>query len=160
MTSRKREGVMRPRSGFTLVEALVVVVLLGLMAIIAFPRMSAAMVKSDLRAARTTMINLVATARAASVQSNRVTWIKRNGNSAYVAATPRVVPLAGSTADTLGAIRNLGATYSVTMSGADSIQFDPRGFGSWTGGGSVSITLSRSSHSETITIDGLGRVTK
>jgi prepilin-type N-terminal cleavage/methylation domain-containing protein len=160
VTSRKNEGLMRPRSGFTLVEALVVVVLLGLMAIIAFPRISAAMVKSDLRSARTTMINLVATARAASVQSNRVTWIKRVGNTAYVAATPRVVPLAGSTADTLGAIRNLGTTYGVTMSGADSIQFDPRGFGSWTGGGSVSITLSRSSHSETITIDGLGRVTK
>jgi len=151
---------MRPRSGFTLVEALVVVVLLGLMAIIAFPRMSAAMVKSDLRAARTTMINLVATARAASVQSNRVTWIKRAGNTAYVAATPRVVPLAGSTADTIGSIRNLGSTYSVTMSGADSIQFDPRGFGVWAGGGSVQITLSRSSYSETITIDGLGRVTK
>lgn len=160
MTSHKREGLKRPRSGFTLVEALVVVVLLGLMTLIAFPKISAAMVKSDLRSARTTMINLVATARAASVQSNRVTWIKRAGNSAYVAATPRVVPLAGSTADTIGSIRNLGTIYGVTMSGADSLQFDPRGFGSWTGGGSVSIALSRGSYSETITIDGLGRVTK
>jgi prepilin-type N-terminal cleavage/methylation domain-containing protein len=160
VTSRKVGSVVRARWGFTLVETLVVVVILGLIAIIGFPRISAAMVKSDLRAARTTMINLVATARAASVQSNRVTWIKRAGTSAYVGATPRVVPLAGSTADTVGPIRNLGTTYGVTMSGADSIQFDPRGFGSWTGGGTVSIVLSRSSHSETITIDGLGRVTK
>jgi Tfp pilus assembly protein FimT len=137
-----------------------VVVLLGLMTVIAFPRLSEALVRSDLRGARTTMINLVATARAASVQSNRVTWIKRVGDSAYVAATPRTVPLVGSSADTVGHIRDLGATYGVTMSGADSIQFDPRGFGSWTGGGSVDIVLSRSSHSETITIDGLGRVTK
>jgi prepilin-type N-terminal cleavage/methylation domain-containing protein len=151
---------MRPRSGFTLIEALVVVVVLSLMTVIAFPRISAAMVKSDLRSARTTMINLVATARAASVQSNRVTWIKRAGNTAYVAATPRVVPLVGSTADTVGPVHNLGATYGVTMSGADSIQFDPRGFGAWAGGASVSIVVSRSSHSETITIDGLGRVTK
>ena len=30
----------------------------------------------------------------------------------------------------------------------------------WAGGGGTSITLSRSGHSETITIDGLGRVTK
>ena len=48
----------------------------------------------------------------------------------------------------------------VTLTGADSIQFDPRGFGAWAGGGGTSITLSRSGHSETITIDGLGRVTK
>jgi prepilin-type N-terminal cleavage/methylation domain-containing protein len=160
VTSRKREGLMRPRSGFTLIEALVVVVVLGLMSMIAFPKISAAMVKADLRSARTTMINLVATARAASVQSNRVTWIKRAGNSAYVAATPRLVALAGSTADTVGLVHNLGTTYKVTMSGADSIQFDPRGFGAWAGGASVSMVLSRSGHSETITIDGLGRVTK
>jgi prepilin-type N-terminal cleavage/methylation domain-containing protein len=160
VTSRKVGSVVRARSGFTLVEALVVVVLLGLIAIIGFPRISAALVKSDLRGARTTMINLVATARAASVQSNRVTWIKRAGNNAYVGATPRVVPLAGSTADTIGSIRNLGTTYGVTMSGADSIQFDPRGFGSWTGPTTVTIGLSRGSYSETITIDGLGRVTK
>ena len=159
MTWRTREGFRRPRSGFTLVEALVVVVLLGLMAIIGFPRMSAAMVRSDLRGARTTMINLVATARAASVQSNRVTWIKREGNFAYV-GTPRVVFLLGSPADTLGPVRDLGTTYGVTMGGADSIEFDPRGFGSWAGGGGTSITLSRSGHSETINIDGLGRVTK
>jgi prepilin-type N-terminal cleavage/methylation domain-containing protein len=158
VTSRKREGLRRPRSGFTLIEALVVVVVLGLMSMIAFPKISAAMVKADLRSARTTMINLVATARAASVQSNRVTWIKREGNSAYVAATPRVDGAAG--ADTVGLVHNLGTNYGVTMSGADSIQFDPRGFGAWAGGASVQIALSRSGHSETITIDGLGRVTK
>ena len=158
MTSRKREGLPRPRSGFTLIEALVVVVVLGLMSMIAFPKISSAMVKTDLRSARTTMINLVATARAASVQSNRVTWIKREGNSAYVAATPRVDGAVG--ADTVGSVHSLGGSYGVTMSGADSIQFDPRGFGAWAGGGSTSITLSRSGHSETITIDGLGRVTK
>lgn len=158
MTSHKSEGSMRPRSGFTLIEALIVVVVLGLMTIIAFPRMSAAMVRADLRSARTTMINLVATARAASVQGNRVTWIKRAGNSAYVGAAPRLDGAAG--ADTVGLVHSLGTNYGVTLSGADSIQFDPRGFGSWTGGGSTTITLSRSSHSETITIDGLGRVIK
>src|SRR5688572_26454878 len=128
------------------------------MVLIAFPRISAAMVRTDLRAARTTMINLVAAARAASVQSNRVTWIKREGNSAYVGAFPRLDGAAG--ADTLGPVRSLGVDYSVTMSGADSIAFDPRGFGSWTGGGGKSITLSRNGHSESINIDGLGRVTK
>lgn len=158
MTSRTRDAWRGPRSGFTLVEALVVVVLLGLMALIAYPRVSAAMVKNELRSARTTLINMVAAARAASVQSNRVTWIKREGNTIYVGATPRVDGTPG--ADTVGPVHSLDVTYGVTMSGKDSIRFDPRGFGSWTGGGSTSITLSRSGHSETISIDGLGRVTK
>jgi prepilin-type N-terminal cleavage/methylation domain-containing protein len=143
---------VRRRDGFTLVEALIVVVLLGLMVLIGFPKMSAAMSRSDLRSARTTMVNLVAAARAASMQTNRVTWVKIEGTSAYVGASN------GATVDTVGTVHDLGDTYGVTVAGVDSIRFDPRGFG---GFGTVgSIVLSRDGHSSTITIDGLGRVTK
>lgn len=151
---------MRRRDGFTLVETLIVVVLLGLIVLIGFPKMSSAMVQNDVRGARTTMVNLVAKARAASVQSNRVTWIKIEGNSAYVGATPRLVADGLSTTDTVGAVQDLAGVYGVAVvAGVDSIQFDPRGFG--TGFGTTkSITVSRGSHSSTITIDGLGRVRK
>jgi Tfp pilus assembly protein FimT len=157
--SPKRKGSLRSRSGFTLVEAIIVVVVLGLMTIIAFPKMSAAMSRSDLRSARTTMANLVVMARVASMQSNRVTWVKVEGGSAFVGATPRLVAVAGSTIDTVGVVHDLSEAYDVTLAGVDSIRFDPRGFGSGFGS-SGSITLSRGSYSETITIDGLGRVTK
>jgi prepilin-type N-terminal cleavage/methylation domain-containing protein len=150
---------VRSRNGFTLVEALIVVVLLGLMVLIGFPRMSSAMVQSDLRSARTTMVNMVAKARAASVQSSRITWIKIEGNSVYVGATPRLVTLAGSPSDTVGAVEDLADLYGVTVAGVDSIQFDPRGFGAGFGAAD-SIMLSRDGHSSTITIDGLGRVRK
>ena len=89
MTSHKREHTVRSRSGFTLIEALIVVVILGLIMVIGYPKVGAAMAKTDLRSARTTVINLVATARAASVQTNRRTWIKLEGNRAYVLARPR-----------------------------------------------------------------------
>ncbi|HUQ15657.1 MAG TPA: GspH/FimT family pseudopilin [Gemmatimonadales bacterium] len=151
---------MRRRDGFTLVETLIVVVLLGLIVLIGFPKMSSAMVRSDLRGARTTMVNMVATARAASVQSNRLTWIKFEGNTAHVLARPRLIAVAGSNADTVGVVQDLSEHYKVAVvPSVDSIQFDPRGFGAWTGG-DVSIALSRGDHSSTITIDGLGRVTK
>jgi prepilin-type N-terminal cleavage/methylation domain-containing protein len=150
---------VRRRDGFTLVETLIVVVLLGLVVLIGFPKMSSAMVRSDLRGARTTMVNLVAKARAASVQSNRVTWIKVEGNSAYVGATPRLVALVGSSADTVGAVEDLAELFGVTVAGVDSIQFDPRGFGAGFGA-TDSIMLSRGGHYSTITIDGLGRVRK
>ena len=159
MTSHEREDRVRPRSGFTLIEALIVVVILGLIVLFGYPKVGAAMAKTDLRSARTTVINLVATARAASVQTNRRTWIKFEGNKAYVLARPRQKAGAG-TADTVGTVQNLSAQYGVTLAaGADSIQFDPRGFGANLGDTS-SVTLSRNGHAETVTLDGLGRVIK
>ncbi len=150
---------MLRRNGFTLVETLIVVVLLGLLVLIAFPRMSSALVRSDLRGARTTVINLVAKARAVAAQSNRRTWIKFEGDSAYVLARPRQEAGAGD-ADTVGAIQDLGETYKVAVAAdVDSIQFDPRGFGSGFGT-DAAIVLTRGDYSSTITIDGLGRVTK
>jgi prepilin-type N-terminal cleavage/methylation domain-containing protein len=153
VTSGRRRSFVRSRSGFTLVEALIVVVLLGLITLIGFPRISAAMVRSDLRSARTAVINLVATARAASVQMSRSTWIKFEDSTAYVFTQT------GVTLDTIGTVQNLAAQYGVTVAGADSIQFDPRGFGA-SFGDSTSVVLSRNSHSETVTLDGLGRVIK
>ena len=156
---------MRPRSGFSLIEMLIVVVLLGLVGIIAFPRMSSALVRSDLRSARTTMVNMVASARAASAQTNRLTWIKFEGNKALVLARPRVIAAGGaalSPSDTVGSVRDLSQQYGVTVTftaGGDSIQFDPRGFGTEFGATNT-VTLTRGSYSSVITIDGLGRVTK
>jgi prepilin-type N-terminal cleavage/methylation domain-containing protein len=154
------------RNGFTLVETLIVVVLLGLMTLIAFPKMSAAMVRNDVRSARTTVINLVAQARTVAAQSSRLTWVKFEGNTAHVLARPRRKPGGGAPvdlADTVGTIHNLAQDYRVTVTvtpAADSIRFDPRGFGSGFGGVPTSIVLSRDGYSSTITIDGLGRVTK
>lgn len=153
---------MRSRGGFTLVETLVVVVLLGLIVLIGFPRISSAMVRNDLRGARTTLVNLVAAARAASVQSNRLTWIKFEGNRAHVIARPRLTVGGGGDVDTLGAVRDFTALYGVAVApeaGLDSIRFDPRGFGAGFGT-DASIVLSRGGYSSTITIDGLGRVIK
>jgi len=153
---------VRRRNGFTLVETLITVVLLGLIVLIGFPRMSAAMVASDLRSARTTMVNMVATARAMSAQSNRLTWIKFEGNTAHVLARPRLTVGGAGDADTVGSVQDLADLYgvAVVITGADSIRFDPRGFGTGFVGTDVSIVLSRSGHSSTITIDGLGRVRK
>jgi prepilin-type N-terminal cleavage/methylation domain-containing protein len=159
VTSHRKEDPVRSRSGFTLIEALIVVVILGLIVLLGYPKVGAAMAKTDLRSARTTVINLVATARAASVQTNRRTWIKFEGNKAYVLARPRQKAGAG-TADTVGTVQNLSAQYGVTLAAvADSIQFDPRGFGANLGDTS-SVTLSRNGHAETVKLDGLGRVIK
>jgi len=161
VTSHKREDRVRSRSGFTLIEALIVVVVLGLIMVIGYPKVGAAMAKTDLRSARTTVINLVATARAASVQTNRRTWIKFEGNKAYVLARPRKTVGGGAgiePPDTIGTVQNLSAQYKVTVAPVlDSIQFDPRGFGVSL---ADTVTLTRNGHTETVRLDGLGRVIK
>ena len=152
---------MRRRNGFTLVETLIAVVILGLVVLIGIPKMSSAMVASDLRSARTTMVNLVATARAASVQSNRLTWITFEGSTVHVVARPRIDGVDGPTgADTVGSVHDLADVYKVGVATTvDSIRFDPRGFGVGSGA-TDTIVLSRGGHSSMITIDGLGRVLK
>ncbi|CAN5738978.1 hypothetical protein BH24GEM1_BH24GEM1_07160 [soil metagenome] len=150
---------MERRAGFTLVETLIVVVLLGLIVLVGYPKMSSAMLRNDVRSARTAMVNLVAKARTGATQGNRRTWIRFQGNSAYVIARPRRLPGAGD-ADTLGTVENFAAAYGVAVSATvDSIQFDPRGIG--TGfGSSATIQVSHGSYSDAITVDALGRVTK
>ena len=155
---------MRSRNGFTLVETLVVVVMLGLVVLIGFPKVSSAMGRSDLRSARTAVVNLLAKARAVAAQSNRRTWVKFDGNSAYVVARPRLIAAGGGLpdpCDTVGAVQNLAAQYKVGLaSDQDSIPFSPRGLSTWGAGGTATVVLARGSYSTTITVDGLGRVTK
>jgi prepilin-type N-terminal cleavage/methylation domain-containing protein len=145
--------------GFTLIETLMVVTILGTVVLIGYPRMSAGMASSSLRGARTTLINLVTKARTAATQTNRISLLKIDGNNAFVLLRPRLLPGAGN-ADTLGPVEQLGETYGVTITAAiDSVRFDPRGLGTGFGTGTAFL-VSRNGHSETITVDGLGRVTK
>jgi prepilin-type N-terminal cleavage/methylation domain-containing protein len=150
---------VRSNRGFTLVEAVIVIVVIGLLGVLAFPRLSATMRRSDLRSARTTMVNMVAAARAASVASNRITTLQFDGAKAYVKASPRWKAGAG-TVDTVGQVRDLTDVYGVSVAhNPDSVRFDPRGFGTF-GGTTDSIVLTRGSYREVISIDGLGRIRK
>jgi prepilin-type N-terminal cleavage/methylation domain-containing protein len=152
-------GDVRSNRGFTLVEAVIVIVVIGLLGVLAFPRLSQAMSKSDLRSARTTMVNLVAAARAASVATNRATSLQFDAGKAYVTATPRWTVGGAGTIDTVGPIKDLAGLYKVAVTPPTvAVQFDPRGFGSF--GAIDSIVLVRGSYREVISIDGLGRIRK
>jgi prepilin-type N-terminal cleavage/methylation domain-containing protein len=147
------------RMGFTLIESLLVVLILGILVLLGYPRMSAGMTSASVRGARTTLVNLLAKARTAATQANRITLFKVEGNNAFVLMRPRLLPGAGN-ADTLGAVERLGDSYGVTVTATiDSVRFDPRGLATGFGTGTTFL-VSRNGKTETITIDGLGRVTK
>lgn len=145
--------------GFTLIETMLVIMILGAVVLIGYPRMSSAMVRSSVRGARTTVINMLVKARTAATQANRITLLKIDGSNAIVLLRPRLLPGAGN-ADTLGAVQELGTMYGVTITGEiDSVRFDPRGLGTGFGTGTTFL-IARNGYSETVRVDGLGRVAK
>ncbi len=150
---------MSRKNGFTLVEMMIVVVLIGLVTLIGLPKVASGLAKANLRSSRTTMANMFAKARAVATQQNRRTSVAFNGNNVVVTAAPRKLAGVG-TVDTIGAVEKLDGLYGVTLATppVTSVPFDPRGFG--TLGGSRTFVVTRSGYRDSIIVDGLGRVIK
>ena len=153
---------MSGRRGFTLVETAVALVVVSLLVLIGFPKVSSGLARNNVRASRTAVVNMIAKARASATINNRKTWLKVSGSRAWVLARPRLVAAAGSDADTLGLVENINGQYGTTLtwSSADSIGFDPRGIGSGWTGSNDSITVTKGSYKDVIVVDGKGRVVK
>src|SRR5213594_1298758 len=99
------------RSGFTTIEMVIVVVLIGIIAMIGFPTISKTLDKTN-----------VGTARAAAIQRGCRSVLHFTGNTVWVTtACP-------TTVDTVSGVQDLYARFKVTMSASrDSVQYDPRG---------------------------------
>lgn len=151
---------MTRRNGFTLIETLLAIAIVSIIVLIGYPKISSAMIKTNVRGARTMVANMFAKARTASTQTNRKTLLNFTSNRVWITASPRLVTLAGSTVDTIGPVRNLNTLYGVTVTApVASVSFDPRGLASGFGS-STTLSVARSGHSESIVVDGLGRVVK
>jgi prepilin-type N-terminal cleavage/methylation domain-containing protein len=152
---------MRRRSGFTLVETLIAVVIVSLMTLMAYPRVNRAVSKSNVRAARTRLVNMFAAARAAATQNSRTAaYMEFNGNTAVVTAAPRRTIGGAGTRDTIGLAVNLNTVYGVTLNApVASVQYDPRGLALGVSAGSK-FKVTKGSYADSLTIDQVGRVKK
>jgi prepilin-type N-terminal cleavage/methylation domain-containing protein len=144
------------RAGFTLIEILMVVVLIGIMTAIGFPRMRDGLVKSDVKSARSQAMLLYAQGRASAQESGRAVTLDFTANTALLTATPRLLAGAG-TVDTIAGPINLVTEYKVTVAGSPSptLTIDPRGFGSSAG---TTITFTRAGVSDSIVVSDFGRI--
>jgi prepilin-type N-terminal cleavage/methylation domain-containing protein len=152
---------VRRTNGFTLVEMLIVVSLIGAVALIGWPKVSSGMAKTNLRSSRTTLANMFARARAFAMQTNRRTAVRLNGNNVVITALPRLTVGGVGTVDTIGAVEKLYDLYGVSLtlaSGIDSVAYDPRGFGAL--GAVKTFVVTRNSTRDSVMIDGLGRIIK
>jgi prepilin-type N-terminal cleavage/methylation domain-containing protein len=144
---------MRPslgRAGFTLIEALIAVVLMGMLLALAPPRIRDAATSADVRNARAAVANLYARARVTAVQLRKPATLRFNVNQAYV-----TVPL-GAGLDTVGAVVDLGTEYGVTLTPSGTISVSPTGLVN--ANPPITILVSKSGKSDSLVISGYGRI--
>jgi prepilin-type N-terminal cleavage/methylation domain-containing protein len=77
---------MRNRNGFTLFEIMTVIVLLGIMAALAIPRMSVSKRAASMQSARVQVESYISAARAIAIRNGGRTQLVQTGNTMYVVA--------------------------------------------------------------------------
>lgn len=146
---------MKRGNGFTLIEMLIVVVIIGLVSLISLPKLNRAFAQSNVLSAKARLTAMYSAARANAVSANQTSVLRLNGNQVYVYAYPRRTP--GGTVDTIVRPSNLSTTYGVTLSGGtDSVRVASTGLGL----DSAVIVLTKYSALDTLTISRYGRVQK
>ena len=145
----------RRDGGFTLIEMLVVIMVIGALMAVALPYLRTGTNKSAARGAADAIAALHAVARAAAIQRGRTAnlVIPSGTNKALVVASK----VTSSGVDTLGRVVDLAGQFGVTVtSTSDSIGFSPRGIGR--NSSSVRIIISKSGFSDTLTVSPGGRL--
>ncbi|MGH7426836.1 MAG: pilus assembly FimT family protein [Candidatus Methylomirabilaceae bacterium] len=113
--------------GFTAIEMVIVVVLIGTIAAIGFPRIRDSIEKANRRAARTAVQTYLVTARSAAVARGcRSSFHFTQGPNSRMWVSSCAVNGAGR--DTIAGPDQLEERWGVRLqSGRDSITYDPRG---------------------------------
>ncbi len=147
---------MHKRRGFTLIEALIVMVIITLTGFIVVPKVSAGLTSGNVLAGRAKLVSLYGRARSEAMQSGRTAILVINGNNAYIVARPR--SLAGNgTLDTISRVESMYSQYKLTLSATtDSVRVGPSGVG--LNGGTI--IVSKSGKADTVTISQFGQVLK
>ena len=145
-------GRHRPRAGFSLIELLTVVSVLGLMMVIAAPRLADANTRRNVKGARAAVASLYARARVRAVQARRPATLQFTDSLAWV-TIPRGT---GATLDTIGGVQNLNALYGVSIAASGTISVQPTGLVN--AGTPIKVTVTKQSKSDSVIISGYGKM--
>lgn len=147
----------RLRAGFTLIEILLVIVLVGIMMTVAIPYLRTSSSKTNVRGAADTIARLYATARATSIQRGKMAWLVLNHTANTVMVIASKVNAVGI--DTIVKPENLNSRYSVTFTDSnDSLVFTPRGVGANLTPTTVIITSTAQGMVDTVVIYPTGKI--
>lgn len=141
------------RHGMTLIELMIVLTIIGIVASVALPRLSASLGASRSRGAKNAMVSLVGTARSSAVQRGRTSRLRILNGKAWVVNDPTATaPVLVS--DTV----NFSALYSVSVTPATaSVDFGSRGVAtSGTGAGFAIVFTNETNRRDTLCLSALG----
>jgi prepilin-type N-terminal cleavage/methylation domain-containing protein len=133
--------------GFSLVEMLVVVSMIGLMSLFAWPKVIAVHNQSQVRSARTAVRNLFEATRINARMNSSRMHLNRDGDTFWVTNAAGTV---------VGTYLNVGGEYKVSTTGPTLVGIDPRGLTQ----GSRTFVFSRGNAADSMVISGFGTVTR
>lgn len=115
------------KRGFSAIELLTVLVIVGIITAFGIPRIRSAVIKSNVRSAKVSLGTLVVKARAAAVSRGcTATMTLTSGPTGTVSIS--VCNVNGTGTQILGGVDSLAARYNVAMLPSTStLAFDPRG---------------------------------
>jgi prepilin-type N-terminal cleavage/methylation domain-containing protein len=144
----------RGEAGFSMIEMIWVIVLMGLLATLGIPRIRDALQKQNVRSARVAAATMVVKARTAAVQRGCRATVHMRGDGRMWVTVCRAT---GAGLDTIGGMDNLLDRFGVTVTPSrDSVQFGPRGV--TLGNQAGTVVVSNSMATDTVTINAVGKV--
>jgi prepilin-type N-terminal cleavage/methylation domain-containing protein len=144
------------KRGFSFIEMLVVMILIGIIASLAIPRLRGSLEKQNIRSAKALLATLVATARAVAVQRGCPATLNMTVDSVWVTACG-VNPVAASVQ--VGTKKLVGEEFQVTLSPtAASIVYDPRGI--QTQFLTTTVSIIGPTYRDSVIINQLGKVVR
>jgi len=144
------------RKGFSTIEMIIVIVLIGVIATMAFPRLKNSLEKQNVRSAKVLIATLVATARGVAVQRGCAATLHMTADSIWVTACG-VNPPAPSVQ--VGTKKLVGSALNVTLNpSAATVVYDPRGLA--TVFQTTTIRIIGPTYRDSVVINQVGKVTR
>lgn len=144
------------RKGFTTIEMLIVVILIGIIVMIGFPRLQSAFEKQNVRSAQAYLATMMSTARNAAIQRGCTATLNLTADSAWVTACGVNPPAANVQ---VGSKKLIGSDFKVTLNpSVASVAYNPRGV--TTIAQVVTVRVVGPHFTDSITINQLGKVVR
>ncbi len=140
------------RGGFTLIETLLAVVILGMLLAIVAPRIGDAMVRRDVRNTRVALASLYQQARLAAIQRGQEARLRFDADSAWIMVGT------GVASTPLGLGRDMNALYGTTVTTSDTaIRVMPSGLLPGTASTYV-LKFAKRGVRDSLVVNGYGRI--
>ncbi|MES2524181.1 MAG: type II secretion system protein [Gemmatimonadota bacterium] len=152
MTTARRTA----RSGFTMIEALMVITVLGIVYLMVIPRISEIKSTSSLRAARQELTSAFAAARAAALQKGKNSTLTLTSGTATVSVFSGLNSTNITVLGPIGFGKELGTSLAAVGGSPLTVSFDARGLVTPVPAGVYKYRLVNGAKSDTVCISAAG----